>query len=406
MKRKSRSRTKPKLQRKGSRTVTTVTAPWRSTTVKSSSPSFNGKSTTRVVHREVVDSLRTQANGVFTLFPQTGESPGWDLAPGNATLFPWLSNIARNYEQYHFHRLCFRLISAQSAAVSGRVYMAIDYDWDDEIASNMASMMNNQSAVQGAVWSDLTLDANVKSMHDNTQWKYTMNPVREAPEPRTTFGGFLMIAYNTSTACSFDLVVEYDVEFRSPQGSGIPIVFSATTTSGLAPSGISPLSNYMLCKVAIPPLPGVRMEALPDNARYDQMSLAGSSAYDITSLQGGILALNNILSQPSLTPAAIMNSTALKPLKALFYDANYQYLGDLSSLGSSYTKMSQIAATNPSLLNTLGAEVVGTLTVPFLEVRKSIVLNAAKFLVFLWNFGASLVALNNPTCSTYVQYEL
>lgn len=56
------------------------------------------------------------------------------LNPGLAQTFPWLSNIAYNYEQYRFHGLIFEFKTTSATAVSstntalGTVVMATDYD--------------------------------------------------------------------------------------------------------------------------------------------------------------------------------------------------------------------------------------------------------------------------------------
>lgn len=64
----------------------------------------------------VTDVYGPESTGGFN--PQT-----LPLNPGISTVFPWLSQIAQNYEEYTFHQLMFefRPITAQFAAASGQI---------------------------------------------------------------------------------------------------------------------------------------------------------------------------------------------------------------------------------------------------------------------------------------------
>jgi hypothetical protein len=84
---------------------------------------FKPNGSTVVTHREFIKDI-TGSTG-FT-------NSGYLLNPGNADLFPWLSTMALNYEQYEWLGLAFEFKSSCSFSTAtgnlGTVIMATDYD--------------------------------------------------------------------------------------------------------------------------------------------------------------------------------------------------------------------------------------------------------------------------------------
>lgn len=372
--------------------------PFSGVALTSAMPSFNGRPSVRVVHREAVASIRNTITSNFAMLPQVGQSPGWDIAPGNPVLFPWLSNIAVNYEQYHFHRLVFHLISGQAANQAGRVYMAVDYDWDDEVATTFAEMMNSQSATEGMAWHHLQLRCDPKAMHEDKYFKFTKDNVREAPEPRTTYSGFLMIATNVPAVYSWDLMVEYDVEFRTPQGSGVPRYIQGSTVTGPMMIG----TNNSGQTVVVPPVPdqlGLARVAVPNSTVHAGLALGGAHALDLNAIKEGIIGTSVQLSQANLSPASAFATTLPNCLNFLCYDAGWTLVGDTVAAGVT----SQLAPYNPSSVATPGQPMIATSDLSSLFVRS--VYSAARYLVPLINFGV-LPALNAPVGSTTMKTEV
>jgi hypothetical protein len=333
------------------------------------------------------------------MLPQVGQTPGWDIAPGNSVLFPWLSNIAVNYEQYHFHKLVFSLVSGQAANLSGRVYMAVDYDWDDEIATTYQGMMNNQTSVEGMVWQSLRLNCSPQLLHEDRYFKYTMNPVREAPEPRTTFGGFLMIATNVPGTYTWDLLVEYDVEFRSPQGSGIPRLIRENTPT--VPLMIGQTSGGS--KATLPPLPdlpGINKVPVPASVQYDGLPLGGAEAYDLGHCPPGLVDTDVEFQQGNIAPVALMSSCSANPLRYVFYDSLWNHLGDSMGLqGFSST----LSAKVPSNIATPGTPMVASTALSVIAARAA---HAALRYALPWLNIGTLNAIQNPSGSTWVKMEV
>lgn len=64
----------------------------------------------------------------------------WNLNPGNLSLFPWLSKIARGYENYRFEEVELRLRPFAATTATGNSMLAHDPDASDSFPSNMRGM--------------------------------------------------------------------------------------------------------------------------------------------------------------------------------------------------------------------------------------------------------------------------
>lgn len=94
---------------------------------------FRNHGTIEFAHREFIGDLTSSVEFVNTAYP---------INPGNSTLFPWLSTIARNFEQYQMLGLIFEFKTMSATAVGttntglGTVIMATDYDVLDSKYTN------------------------------------------------------------------------------------------------------------------------------------------------------------------------------------------------------------------------------------------------------------------------------
>lgn len=193
-------------------------------------------SKTYVVHRrELATSLTNGAFTGFAINAQSASTPGLDFNPGCAALMPWLANIAPNYERFHFKRLAFDLVPAQSTATAGRYYVAVDYDYDDEVPTTLQDFMGNATAIEAPVWKGVHIECNPKMLHEDLYWKYNYANTRvAAPEPRSSYAGFLLFATDTQTHdCTFNLYAEYEVEFDVPVRHAAPTVEAANASANM-----------------------------------------------------------------------------------------------------------------------------------------------------------------------------
>lgn len=103
-------------------------------------PSF-GEDSIRVRKREFICGLNS-VQDAFTL-------KSFPINPGMDNTFPWLSSIARNYEQYRVNGMIFQFVSTSSDAIAsttalglGQVILATDYNASDEVFQDAPQMLN------------------------------------------------------------------------------------------------------------------------------------------------------------------------------------------------------------------------------------------------------------------------
>lgn len=82
------------------------------------------------------------------------------INPGNATLFPWLAQIAQNYDEYRFHGLIFHFRSTATDNTStnsqiGTIIMAANYNSSASNFVNKQQMMEYAGAASAKVSNDL-----------------------------------------------------------------------------------------------------------------------------------------------------------------------------------------------------------------------------------------------------------
>lgn len=184
--------------------------------------------------------------GQFVLDAESSSSPGWDFNPGNGVMFPWLSHIAASYEKYRFEKLKFELVSAQSTNVPGRVYMAVDYDWDDQVPTSLQQMMGNATASEGPMWQGLSIEADCREMNRDMPFRFVNVAGRvDAIEQRTCMAGFLLIGfYTTNSDNRFDLWVDYEVKLEIPTYENRVPTFSSPDFREPTPPYVEPGSPW------------------------------------------------------------------------------------------------------------------------------------------------------------------
>jgi hypothetical protein len=108
-------------------------------------PSFGNGKGTRVQHREYIRDVTVPSNPA--LFSNTVQP----INPGNAALFPFLSQVASQYQQYEFMGAVFQFKTLASDITAGgalgSVIMATDYDALATPFPNKVVMENSQYAV-------------------------------------------------------------------------------------------------------------------------------------------------------------------------------------------------------------------------------------------------------------------
>lgn len=115
-------------------------------------PTF-GKDSIRVRKREMITIIDSVSGFSNLTFP---------INAGLSSTFPWLSQLAANYEMYHFNGLVFQYISTSSASVSsttdlglGTVALCTDYNASDAPYRNLVQALGSMHANTGKFSSNI-----------------------------------------------------------------------------------------------------------------------------------------------------------------------------------------------------------------------------------------------------------
>lgn len=194
--------------------IARMPAPANIGTAMTGSAKFQGD--IRLKHRELLIS------GNFN----DGSLRTYRVNPVDAETFPYLSNIANNYDEYKFHSIKFGLVSSSPTSSGGRWYMAWDPDSTENPINSSQYFMQMQHSLSASAWQ--SGDLSVPGMKDFKLTQHFPNDLKD-------HGQLLM--RSTGTTEAFDLYIEYDVTLRNPEvGSSAATINSQQqnlfTTSG------------------------------------------------------------------------------------------------------------------------------------------------------------------------------
>lgn len=182
-------------------------------------PIFAGKTGTRLRHREFIADI--SGSTTFNL-------SSYFLNPGLDATFPWLSNIAYNFEQYRFHGLIFEFRTTSATAVSstntalGTVIMATDYDDLDAVFSNKQQMEAYEFSVSTVPCANAIhpIECSPRETPLPKLWVRTGSySSYSTVDPRLYDMGRFQVATTGMQAAATigELWVSYDVEFFKPK---------------------------------------------------------------------------------------------------------------------------------------------------------------------------------------------
>jgi hypothetical protein len=107
-----------------------------------------------VEHDEYVADVYSDAANVFAY-------EVYDLNPGSAATFPWLSNIAQRYEEFEAVELTPHYETAAPTTASGKVILAIDFDPADPTdAGTKQELLNDDKTRSGPLWQSFSQPIN------------------------------------------------------------------------------------------------------------------------------------------------------------------------------------------------------------------------------------------------------
>lgn len=239
---------------------------WGDYTVKQNSlmfpnqevPSF-GEDTIRVRKREMVCEINSLTTG-FT-------NQAFPINPGLDQSFPWLSAIAKNYEQYRFNGLIYQFVSTSSDAIAsttalglGQVILATDYSAIDDDFEDPAQMLGTMFSTSGKP-SENIMHAIECAPDDTAQKLYyvrTGDAVGNSDKRLWDLGKFQIATNNMPAAYTGmgQLWVSYDCTFcKSVQNNQLGFAINTDFWSDLksyTPTNSSPFGSTLTTSTASP----------------------------------------------------------------------------------------------------------------------------------------------------------
>ena len=188
-------------------------------------PSFgpSGANTVTITHKEYIcDIFGPEAAGTFA-------NQTFALNPAIQTTFPWLSQVAANYDEYTFGQLMFTFRSTVTDFVAtngqvGTVILATQYNAEDAPFASKQDAMEYDGAVSGKCSQEIIAGVECDpSQNSGSFGKYTRaGPVPQGQDVKTYDLGNLNVAIsNTPGAFSNqalgELWVSYTVQLRKPK---------------------------------------------------------------------------------------------------------------------------------------------------------------------------------------------
>lgn len=192
---------------------------------KSREPQIKGSAkSTRIRHRELIGSVTGSV--AFAAFNS------YNINPGLAATFPWLSGQAEGWEQYRFHKLLFEYITRAPTSATGSVVLSPDYDALDAAPASEIAAMSYRDASEDAPWKDQRVVLDPSAMFPMGPRKYIRSGA-VAGDLKTYDGGVLHVSTNgqAGTDGIGKLFVEYDVELFVPQTESAASASSNSTVS-------------------------------------------------------------------------------------------------------------------------------------------------------------------------------
>jgi len=311
-------------------------------TTRASNPTFKGAgaSTISVSRRELVGTVSNGSNvSGFYVAPLSKAVPGYDLSITSGILFPWGSQVGFAFEKFRFRKLKFELVPSQATTTAGRVYMAVDPDWSDDVPDLKQRVMGYMISVNAPVWESVHLNVPCSVINSTVDWRFCSPSTRTAEvEPRMAYAGFLVIGYDTPVAnCLWDLWVDYEVDLMSPTSEDLgPATVSQTFTG---PTATFIQGNGTNCRwyPGVLPAPAPPLEIVtPAEARIPSIETgSGQPRTNIVKLPPaaplrGAIDFLVTGSKSTATPVSFLDKAM--SVDADVFDSNGTLLGLLSSI--------------------------------------------------------------------------
>jgi hypothetical protein len=174
------------------------------------------------------------------------------LNPGLASVFPWLSPQAIQYQRYRCNRLRVIYVAFSPTSVAGDVLLAPIYDASQPVTgSTEQQLSSNKNSVEDNIFKRIEIDLNVSALHGGATTKW-VRPCAQFGDIKTFDMGNLVVGTNNcaNTNAIGKLFFEYDFDFFDPQSGPSPSSFPSQTSSFSLHNGDQSFTNSVPAVIA------------------------------------------------------------------------------------------------------------------------------------------------------------
>lgn len=199
----------------------------------------------RVRRREfLADVLTSDVAGAFKNY-------AYSINPGLSTSFPFLSQLAANYEEYCFDGLVFEFVTSASPYIStsalGTVVASMEYNASSPVFTSKFTMENSAAAVSTRLDKSLMYGIECARGQNAQNCYYVRTGTSDVPLNSTDMGNFqLAIAPGAGVPVSSvvgELWVTYDVVLKRPVLNPSRVGSMTYTATGASTAAVAGTSN-------------------------------------------------------------------------------------------------------------------------------------------------------------------
>lgn len=165
-----------------------------------------------VRHREFLE--RVDNTSAFTV-------RAYPLNPGLPESFPWLHNIAKNYETYRFRKCDLHYVNARTGTVTGEVILGIDYDASDASPTSEASLQTYEGTVTSVISEPSIMRASPQRLHKLGPSRFIrLGDLANNQDIKLYDSGFFILAtVDGDDAHGGRVFIDYEIELMTAQSS-------------------------------------------------------------------------------------------------------------------------------------------------------------------------------------------
>lgn len=174
----------------------------------------------RMRHREFITDVQSSTTFV---------NSSYQINPANASCFPWLSNIAQNFQEYRFHGLIFTFKSTSADALNstntalGTVIMSTDYNAGNTPFANKAQAENSEFTISCKPSENMLHGVECDPSITVNQGHLFISPSKNGTVPlgqdikTYNMGNFQFMTVGSQAVATIgELHVSYDIELIKP----------------------------------------------------------------------------------------------------------------------------------------------------------------------------------------------